>query len=243
VTTRTFSLDDAVFAGRTGRGVKVAVLDSGLHPGNPHVHAPAAAVHFTDAAQDDDALDRLGHGTAVAAAILEKAPGIELVVVRVFDRELATTTEVLVRAIAWAVAHGCRLINLSLGTPNPDREPELRAGLERAIAHGAILVSAREFAGTRWLPGCLPGAAGVLLDDACPRDQLRLAHLDDETVFHASGLPRPIPGVPPERNVWGISFAVANVTGFLARTLEGRPALRTVADVLRLLVEESGRMP
>jgi hypothetical protein len=30
-------------------------------------------------------------------------------------------------------------------------------------------------------------------------------------------LPRPIPGVPVERNLSGLSFAVANATGFLAR--------------------------
>jgi len=37
------------------------------------------------------------------------------------------------------------------------------------------------------------------------------------TVYRASGWPRPIPGVPPLRNLNGISFAVANVTGILAR--------------------------
>jgi hypothetical protein len=37
----------------------------------------------------------------------------------------------------------------------------------------------------------------------------------------ASGLPRPIPGVPPERNLQGTSFAVANTTGMLALALEG----------------------
>lgn len=38
-------------------------------------------------------------------------------------------------------------------------------------------------------------------------------------VARASGYPRPIPGVPPERNLKGISFAVANVTGVLARAM------------------------
>ena len=38
--------------------------------------------------------------------------------------------------------------------------------------------------------------------------------------MHASGYPRPIPGVPPERNLKGISFAVANVTGLLCLHLQ-----------------------
>jgi hypothetical protein len=34
--------------------------------------------------------------------------------------------------------------------------------------------------------------------------------------FVAPGFPRPIPGVPPDKNLKGLSFAVANVTGLLA---------------------------
>jgi hypothetical protein len=30
-----------------------------------------------------------------------------------------------------------------------------------------------------------------------------------------------MPGVPPERNLHGISFAVANMTGLVARAVEG----------------------
>jgi len=43
----------------------------------------------------------------------------------------------------------------------------------------------------------------------------------DRVEFSASGYARPIPGVPPERNLNGISFAVANMTGFVARACEG----------------------
>jgi hypothetical protein len=38
--------------------------------------------------------------------------------------------------------------------------------------------------------------------------------------FKAAPFPRPIPNVPRERNLSGVSFAVANVTGFLARATE-----------------------
>ena len=44
---------------------------------------------------------------------------------------------------------------------------------------------------------------------------------DGEVRVKASGFPRPIPGVPPERNLKGLSFAVANATGLLALTLQG----------------------
>jgi len=49
------------------------------------------------------------------------------------------------------------------------------------------------------------------------RDEYRTCRIDGVHVFRASGYPREIPGVPRERNLSGISFAVANVTGLLAR--------------------------
>ena len=55
----------------------------------------------------------------------------------------------------------------------------------------------------------------------------------DGDALLASGFPRPIPGVPPERNLSGISFAVANVTGFLALVCETDSRIRMPADVLR----------
>ena len=58
------------------------------------------------------------------------------------------------------------------------------------------------------------------------------------TIFRASPYPRPVPGVPPERNLKGISFAVANMTGFVARVLESAPAA-TIDDVQRLLREQA----
>lgn len=231
-----YTLDHPIFAGRTGRGITVAVIDSGIHAANPHVNAVRAALTITEEGELDGAVDRLGHGTAVAAAILEKAPGIELIAVRVFDRTLATSATVLARALARAADHGARLINLSLGTPNHDRAAALRAAVEHAATRGAIIVSAREGNGTLLLPGCLPNVAGVALDPACPRDALRLVVQGDGTLtFAASGLPRPIPGVPAERNVHGISFAVANTCGFLARLLEERPELYRLDEVARAL--------
>ena len=59
----------------------------------------------------------------------------------------------------------------------------------------------------------LAGALGVRLDWKIPRDSVRIESRGTEYALFASGYPRPISGVPPERNVKGISFAVANATG------------------------------
>lgn len=237
-----FRLDGPPFAGRTGRGVRVAVVDSGVSGGHPHVGEVSESVRVVEVAgasaleiRTDDALDRMGHGTAVAAAIREKAPGVELVSVKVFDRALATSAESLARAITWAADRQARLINLSLGTANAGRADVLGAALAHAAARGAIVVSARESGGVAWLPGSLPGVAGVDVDWECERDVLEVTFPEAGVAsFRASAYPRPIPGVPRERNLSGISFAVANVTGFLARLLESNPGIRALADAVNV---------
>lgn len=214
------TLDSAPFAGRTGRGVRVAIVDSGIAEGHPHVGAVAGGVSLLgDAA---DYRDGLGHGTAVAAAIREKAPEAELLAVRIFDRELRATGDALARAIRWAVERGARLINLSLGTPNAERRALLGDAVRFATEHDAIVVAAAAHEGAAMYPGALAAAVGVLWDSNCARDELMLLNANPQSIrFAASGYPRPIPGVPPERNFSGLSFAVANTTGFLARLIEG----------------------
>lgn len=204
---------------RAANRVTVAVIDSGINPDHPHIGNVVDGVAFApDGSLHSDWADRLGHGTAVAAAIHEKAPGADLLAVRVFEDALATSAAVLARAIDWATDQGARFLNLSLGTANPVHTGLLQAAVDRAVARGATVVAAAVHDGRLWFPGSLRGAVGVVLDWDCPRDAIH-PHPAAEgfTIYAASGYPRPIPGVPPERNLRGISFAIANVTGTLAR--------------------------
>lgn len=217
--------------------VRVAVIDSGVNV--PHPHLPAVAGGFAvdpHGRVGEDYVDRLGHGTAVAAAIHEKAPEAELVAVKVFERTLATSVPALVRAIELALEDGARLVNLSLGTPNEIRERQLAPVVRRALDAGALVVSAREHEGTRWYPGSMEGVVGVTLDWDQPRESVAVIDLPGGArAVRASGYPRPIPGVAPRRNLHGISFAVANASGTIARLLADHPGARTPAEVLDLL--------
>jgi hypothetical protein len=124
------------------------------------------------------------------------------------------------------VSRGARLVNLSLGTKRPEHRPALEAAVERASAADTIVVAAAEQDGIRWLPGSLPAVVSVELDWSCPRDAYRVDRgPDGRIVFRASGFPRDIPGVSREDNLKGLSFAVANVTGFAARLLLAEPSL------------------
>jgi hypothetical protein len=78
------------------------------------------------------------------------------------------------------------------------------------------------------LPGSLNSAIAVAPED-CPRDTFRYR----DGVFYASPYPRPIPGVPPEGNLQGASFAVANMTGFAAIALQAVPREAVRAELIR----------
>jgi subtilisin family serine protease len=226
-------------ASATGHGIRIAVIDSGVHAAHPHVGGVAGGIAFgPDGRAHEDLVDRLGHGTAVVAAIKEKAPDAEIYAVKVFDRALATSIMTLVRAIDWTVAQGMHIVNLSLGTTNPAHDDAMRSAARRAAERGVHIVSARPAGGDRWLPGVLPGVVGVDVDWDCPREQYAVstspAPVEPDAgsgdsagsiTFRASGYPRDIPGVPRERNLKGVSFAVANMTGFVAQALQGAPDL------------------
>jgi len=204
------------------RPVRVVIIDSGVHASHPHIGGVSGGVGIDDlGVRHADYLDRLGHGTAVTAVIREKAPAAEILIAKVFDRELAATGESLVAACEWAIEQRADVVNLSLGTTNVDHRAPLGGVVARLRDSGAVVVAAGAQDGVAWLPGTLPGAWGVTLDWSLPRDRCRLVALaDEEASFEASGFPRPIPGVPPERNLKGLSFAVANVTGLLASLLD-----------------------
>lgn len=227
---------DGRFLQGTGQGVRIAVVDSGVHASHPHVQGVTGGIAIAaDGTEHEDYVDRIGHGTAVAAAIREKVPAAELFAVRIFDRALSADADVLVKAIGWAARSGMQLVNLSLGTSRADREDLLRAAVASAADAGVIVVAAGPHDGVRWLPGSQPGVISVRVDWTCPRDSYRVDINDgDEDVFYASGYPRPIPGVAPELNLKGVSFAVANMTGFVARALETNPGAR-LADVIDVL--------
>ncbi len=221
-----------------GRRIRVAVVDSGIHARHPHVQRIAGGVAIEPAGGvSGDCADRIGHGTAVAAAIREKAPDAELYAVRIFAQRLATRIETLIAGIDWAVASGMHLINLSLGTANVNHRQDMERAICRATEAGAIVVSARDDEGVQWLPGCLPGVVPVQVDWTCPRETFRVGTVDGAPVLLASGFARPVPGVHPTRNLNGVSFAVANVTGFLARVLSEAPA-GSAGEAIQALLRE-----
>jgi len=209
--------------GFTGRGIRVAVVDSGVHASHPHVGGVLGGFGIHNGVIADGYVDRHGHGTAVTAAIREKVPDAEILAVKVFHESLTTSAETLSCAIVEAAARGAGVINLSLGTAEIRHSQQLAAAVLSAAQYGAIVVAARDDAGVRWLPGCLEGVVAVRADTTIRREAYDVRMVNDRPVLVTAPYPRDIPGVPRERNLSGLSFAVATASAFVARALQAAP--------------------
>jgi len=225
--------------------VKVAVIDSGVNPNHPHVSGVVGGLRISadGTSLSSDCLDYIGHGTAVAGAICEKAPGAEIYALKVFDRMLTTSVDAILRAIELAIEEDCKVINLSLGTTNMGHQDRFERVVELAGSREVALVAAYRMSGQISLPGALPPVIAVEGDPECPRETFRVSGSngseDSPVHFIASTYPRQIPGVPREWNLNGISFAVANMTGFVARAMQ-KHAEFSVSSLKRFLEEQVG---
>src|SRR4051812_5056360 len=151
----------SAFPGYTGEGFRVAVIDSGVNADHPHIDKVCGGVTVGVDALRNVYTDFLGHGTAVMAAIQEKAPRAEYYAVKIYFRSLTTDIQYLLEGIQWAVDNKANVINLSLGTTNPAHRESLSEAIEKASSAGIIFVAAAQMGTVEALPGSLPGVIGV----------------------------------------------------------------------------------
>lgn len=154
-------LDGAAALGRTGAGVTVALLDTGIntrHPSMDHLRdgdkANGELVGFRDflgsAQGADSAFDDDGHGTHVAGILVAQgstgldkfggidlrggAPNVLLLAARVCAGDTCDAN-VLPEAIDWAVAQGADVVSLSLGGRFGLRDIIQENAIEQSVAH------------------------------------------------------------------------------------------------------------
>lgn len=208
----------------TGRGIDVAVIDSGVELTHPDL---AGSIGWNENFADQAAAAADAHGTAVAGIVAARAhngvgiagvaPNARLMALRACrpDAEGGTRCNsfTLAQALQFAIRHEAQVINLSLAGP-PDRL--LGALVDAALQRGIAVVSAVDpaLAGGGF-PASQPGVIAVLDDGAAA------ATAD---VWKAPGrdVPTSLPGAR-----WGLvsgsSFAAAHVSGLVALMRELRP--------------------
>lgn len=143
--------------GIRGKGISVAVLDSGIDSDHPDFKGAIVAVKdFSGSASGT--MDKCGHGTHTAGTIASRdngqgiigiAPECSLVIGKVLDDDGSGDNDGIAAGVRWAVDCGSQIISLSLGCPEPD--DAMRKALEYAVSKGVLIFSA---AGNE-------GAAGV----------------------------------------------------------------------------------
>lgn len=158
-------LDDAV-GSATGRGVRVAVIDSGRDPGwqderiLPGVGLAAPERPFEHFPSDDDR-DRLGHGTALMDVILGLAPAVEILPIRVFGDRLETSPGLILRALEVALEQKAHIANLSLGTRLQEAFDSLYRATKLTDDFGMLMVAALPEPSAPSFPGSFPHVLGV----------------------------------------------------------------------------------
>lgn len=123
-----------------GKGVKVAIIDTGVDPAKGLNLVKGLNTTGTEPA--DEWFDNgAGHGTHVAGIVARVAPEVELLAYRVFEKGDGGASEfAIARAIRQAVDDGCDIINMSLGQSS---EPiSISREARRARAMGVICVAA-----------------------------------------------------------------------------------------------------
>ncbi len=195
--------DDAHRKGITGRGITIAVMDTGimLHP-----DFDSRVLKFTDFTQGRTrAYDDNGHGTHVAGIIAGSgrmsrgmyagiAPESSLFVTKVLDKKGNGNTEQVLKAIDYVIEnraqYNIRILNISVGmlpTADEAEKKHLMAAVEKAWKHGIVVVAAAGNNG--------PGKNSVTIPGQC-KSIITVGSIDDY-VRHGRGLKKGYSGRGP----------------------------------------------
>jgi serine protease AprX len=207
--TRETRADRVWLQGGSGRGVTVAVLDSGiaadpdLTQASNRLLAAASFAGLRDASHPDPG----GHGTHIAGTIagdgarssgqfVGMASHANLVDVQVLDHNGHGRVSSVVRGIEWVLGHqaqyNIRAINLSFGATAQGsyRQDPLAAAVEHAWKHGLVVVAAAGNGGPNSGSVVTPGVDPYAVTVGATDDEATLTLADDLLAwFSAWGVP------------------------------------------------------
>jgi subtilisin len=242
---------DWAWGDSTGRGVKVAVIDSGIDASHPAVGRPlsgqVAISEGPDGLLYDDAphTDVYGHGTACAGIIRAAAPECELYSVRVLGPTLGGRAAVFAAGLRWAVEHGMHLCNLSLGTTKLEFFGMLHQIADLAYFRRVIFVTAANNTPVPSFPSMFASVISVASHDVA-RPDLFYYNTQPPVDFGAHGIDVDVAWLDGGRiTATGNSFAAPHITGLVAKVLAKHPHLtpfevKTVLAALAANVSRSG---
>lgn len=208
--------------GLTGKGVRIAVLDSGVDARHPDL---AGRIARTRDFVGGGAADEMGHGTHVASVLAGSgelsdgtyrgvAPDARLFVGRVLDERGAGAESEVIAGMEWAVRRGVDVVNVSLGNDKPSdgKDPMSRAA--NRLGDRALFVAAAGNGGPDYRTISTPGAAERALTVAAVHDDGETADFSSRGPRRGDSLAKP-----------DIAAPGVNVVGARARGTEAGPVV------------------
>ncbi len=162
--------------GNTGKGVKVAILDSGIEATHPDL-VLAGGINYAGSAREGstspaDWTDKHGHGTHVAGIVAARnnaigvvgvAPEASLWAVKVLGDNGIGYTSDIIQGLDWCAANGIQVASMSFGG---EGTISLHTACDRAYAKGVVLVAAAgNEAGPVTYPAAYPSVIAVAAVD------------------------------------------------------------------------------
>ncbi|MEU7024503.1 type VII secretion-associated serine protease mycosin [Streptomyces sp. NPDC046203] len=241
-------LMDQLWSQSTGKGVRVAVIDTGVDVKNPQLtkavdagsgvnlipkDAKDANGNKLERGKENGTTDTVGHGTKVAGIIAARpakgsgfvglAPDATIIPIQQNDAEGRGTAETLAAAIQYAIAKNANVINISQDTANAVKPtPLLQQAVDKALEKEIVVVAS---AGNDGLGGNVkltyPASyEGVLAVAASDRNNERAAFSQSGDFVGVAA-----PGVDMISTVPGGGHCADNGTSFSAPYVAGLAAL------------------
>ena len=224
-------IDDS-WKSRTGIGVSIAIIDSGIDTEHPDLKGK---VHESVEAQNDNKRvlfvpsetgDSAGHGTACAGIISSIAKDSELYSIKVLGAQASGDGHAFLAGLEYAIKRKFRIINLSLGTTKPQFFAPLHDLLDRAYQAGCIVVAAANNLPQPSFPSVFSSSL-ISVSKNEENDPFHFGFRFGEVIELTA------PGVNVRtawlgggyRSLTGNSFACPHIVGIIALLLENYPNL------------------
>jgi subtilisin family serine protease len=219
------------WGGSTGRGVRVAVIDSGINADHPAIGGMVRGyvrVFDVDGRYQYDETphtDQFGHGTACAGLVHKVAPEAELYSVQVLKPTGSGSGGALAAGVHWAIQNGMQVCNLSLGTTSREFYAALHDMADAAYFKNIILVTAANNVPQMSYPSLYAAVISVACNDE--QDPFHFYFNPTPPVeFGAPGIDVPVAWQGGGyANMTGNSFAAPHITGIVALILAKHPGL------------------